>query len=231
MPAFRLTPNRARDGFVPSTIGVLCARIYGGSDGLSHSPPSLWRPLLAVMPQTPGSVYSAIPIGAAVCPSKPEPYSMARCRSPECYGQALGLQRTQRIIALSMWAATRSHLAAQALNTTTWAALNCEDQMVAGYDSTVYVVESTGSGTGYQLPHRGVLDSARRWTWTFLRRALAYQREARPSKPCCHDGNLYAVMSTTNCDSPTSSSVSMPRTVRAALLPIRFPQDVSNITH
>lgn len=149
----------------------------------------------------------------------------------ECYSQAQAYS-TQRVVTVDVGGNVLTSLP-KPPNTTTWAALNCEDQMVADYDSTVYVVESKGSGTGYtNYRIAAYMFGVQRWTWTFPPTCPSYQREARPKwLTLGYDGNLYAVMSTTDCATLDQLVGINASDGTSRFTPIQFTQDVSNITH
>lgn len=186
-------------------------------------------PSLAVMPQA--LAFTAPSLSVPLYAHQALTHADGSMSFAECYGQAQAYS-TQRIITVDVGGNTLTSLP-KPPNTTTWAALNCEDQMVAGYDSTVYVVESKGSGTGYTNYRIAAYKfGAQRWTWTFPPTCPSYQREARPKwLTLGYDGNLYAVMSTTNCATPDQLVSINASDGTSRFTPIQFSQDVSNITH
>ncbi len=150
----------------------------------------------------------------------------------ECAPPLSQAYSTQRIMTVDVAGNTLASIAKPSGAAGSWETFDCADAVVAGYDSTIYAVEAKGDGYG-NMSYRiaAYKFGIQRWTYS-LPACSRYQLSGQPKwLTLGYDGNLYAVMSVTQCAMADQLVGINTSDGTSRFTPIAFTQDVSNMAH
>ncbi|MFZ1812383.1 MAG: GDSL-type esterase/lipase family protein [Candidatus Saccharimonadales bacterium] len=184
---------------------------------------------LAVPPQL-AHAFSAASLSVPIYAHQARSHPDGSVTFEECMPPLSQAYSTQRIMTVDAGGATLTSLAKPS-GAAVWGPMGCEDTTVAGYDSTIYTVETKAASNGYTNYRIAAYKFGMlRWNYQ-LAICPNSQIDGRPKWLMLgYDGNLYAAMSST-CSVPDKLIGINTADGTSRFTPIAFSQDISNVMY